>query len=163
MRILTKIRRAVYLYRRQRWISAIRNCAQSCGEGLKVNRPSSVNGNTILGDNVNFNGLITGGDGSISIGNNFHSGTECMIITNTHDYDHGNKIPYGDVDIEKEVIIEDNVWIGNRVIILGGAHLHEGCIVQAGSVVVGDIPYCAICGGILQRCLSIEILSIMKS
>jgi acetyltransferase-like isoleucine patch superfamily enzyme len=48
---------------------------------------------------------------------------------------------------QKEVIIKDNVWFGNRVLILPGVTIGEGAIVQAGSVVVSDVPNCAIVGG----------------
>jgi len=44
-------------------------------------------------------------------------------------------------------LIEDNVWLGHRVIILGGVTIGEGAIIQAGSVVVKDIPKYAIAGG----------------
>nr|WP_305839171.1 acetyltransferase [Photobacterium leiognathi] len=43
--------------------------------------------------------------------------------------------------------MEDNVWVGDRVIILGGITIGEGAIIQAGAVVVKDIPKCAIVGG----------------
>jgi len=81
------------------------------------------------------------------IGNNFHSGPGCLIITQNHNYDNGNAIPYDNTYIYKDVKIEDNVWLGSRVIILGGVTIGEGAIIQAGSVVVGDIPACAIAGG----------------
>ena len=147
MIIISDIRRFVYRLQLKRYKKGILRTVRSCGNGLRVNHPCSLNDNTYLGDNVNLNGLRTGGHGKIVIGNNFHSGTECLIVTNVHNYDHGEAIPYGSHDIEKDVIIEDNCWIGDRVIILGGAHLHEGSIIQAGSVVIGDIPYCAIAGG----------------
>ncbi len=147
MAILSFVRICLYEWRHKRWLKYVRMTAKRCGDNLHVNRPSSINENTYLGNNVNFNGLTVGGHGRISIGDNFHSGTECMIITNTHNYDRGEAIPYDAHDIEREVVIEDNVWIGNRVIILGGTILREGCIIQAGSVVVGEIPYCAIAGG----------------
>ncbi len=134
-------------YRLNNSIKSIKSIVKSYGENLHVNAPCKFNSNTYLGNNVNLNGMAVGGNGKIIIGDNFHSGSECQIITNIHNYDHGICIPYDTNDIHKDVIIEDNVWIGNRVIILGGAHLHEGCIIQAGSVVVGDIPYCAIAGG----------------
>lgn len=134
-------------YNRWRYTRSIKSVAKSCGSHLVVNGKTSINNNTYLGNNVNLNGMLVGGDGMIRIGDNFHSGIECMIITNIHNYDNGTAIPYDANDIFKDVIIEDNVWIGNRVIILGGAHLHEGCIIQAGSVVIGDIPYCSIAGG----------------
>ena len=47
----------------------------------------------------------------------------------------------------EDVLIGDNVWIGNRVIILGGSNIGEGAIIQAGSVVIGDVPEYAIAGG----------------
>ena len=46
-----------------------------------------------------------------------------------------------------DVVIEDNVWLGNRVIVLPGVTIGEGAIIQAGSVVVKDIPKYAIAGG----------------
>ena len=86
------------------------------------------------------------GNGNVIIGDNFHSGIECMIITNIHNYDNGNAIPYNTI-ISKDVIIEDNVWLGNRVTILPGVKIGEGAIIQAGSVVVKDVEKYAIAGG----------------
>lgn len=125
----------------------VKRVAESCGKDLKVNNNSYVNPNTRLGRNVNFNGMKIQGQGNVVIGDNFHSGVECMIITSIHNYDNGNAIPYDDSVISKDVIIKDNVWIGNRVIILGGVTINEGAIIQAGSVVVRDIPKYAIAGG----------------
>lgn len=147
MGLLSALRNFVYKYQVKSSKRVILATVKSCGENLHVNEPCRFNSNTYLGNNVNLNGMNVGGEGKIVIGNNFHSGSECQIITNIHNYDHGTCIPYDANDIQKNVIIEDNVWIGNRVIILGGAILREGCIIQAGSVVVGEIPYCAIAGG----------------
>ena len=38
------------------------------------------------------------------------------------------------------VVIEDDVWIGARVILLSGAHIGEGSVISAGSVVSNKIP-----------------------
>lgn len=102
--------------------------------------------NTILGRNPNFNGFDVQGKGQVVFGDNFHSGKECMIITQYHNYE-GNSVPYDDTYIVKDVTIGDNVWLGNRVIVLGGVTIGEGAIIQAGAVVVSDIPPCAIAGG----------------
>ena len=56
-------------------------------------------------------------------------------------------IPYDSTYIAKGVTIGDNVWLGEAVIILDGVSIGEGAIIQAGSVVVSDIPSCAIAGG----------------
>ncbi len=125
-------------------------CKKTCkqyGKGLRVNGFSRVTRNTVLGENVNFNGMRICGEGAVIIGNNFHSGSECEVITSIHNYDYGDAIPYDSTSIHKQVVIGDNVWVGNRVIILGGVSIGEGAIIQAGSVVVSDIPKCAIAGG----------------
>jgi chloramphenicol O-acetyltransferase type B len=102
---------------------------------------------THLGRNPNFNGLKINGNGKVIIGDNFHSGTDCLLISSIHNYDHGNKIPYDHTHIEKPIIIEDNVWLGDRVTIIGKVTIGEGAIVQAGAVVVKDVPPFAIVGG----------------
>ena len=121
--------------------------AAAVGKDLKVNGQSRVTPTTYLGNNVNFNGMEISGYGRVTIGDNFHSGTECMMITSIHNYDRGVTIPYDNTFINRDIAIEDNVWLGSRVIVLGGVRIGEGAIVQAGSVVVSDIPPCAIAGG----------------
>lgn len=117
------------------------------GKELNVNFPCKFTKNTVVGNNCNFNGIHISGMGNLTIGNNFHSGKECMIMTSFHNYDSGETIPYDNTYISKDVKIGDNVWLGHRVIILAGVTIEEGAIIQAGSVIVGNIPYCAIAGG----------------
>jgi acetyltransferase-like isoleucine patch superfamily enzyme len=118
----------------------------SFGENLRCSGFSITTKKTYLGDNVNFNGMKIRGGGKVIIGNNFHSGTDCEIITQNHNFE-GEKIPYDDTYTYKDVNIGDNVWFGNRVIVLPGVSVGEGAIIQAGSVVVKDINACAIAGG----------------
>jgi chloramphenicol O-acetyltransferase type B len=115
---------------------------------LRVNGICVFNSNTVFGKNCNFNGIVIRGNGKVAFGDNFHSGHECLIITENHNYDTGNEIPYDKAEeIIKDVIIEENAWIGDRVIILSGVTIGEGAIIQAGSCVVSDIPKYAIAGG----------------
>jgi len=144
MAIKNIIRKILQLYYKFR----VLNKAFSYKKPIYVNGFSSVNSNTELGKNVNFNGLTVIGNGKVEIGDNFHSGSGCLIITDVHDYDNGDCIPYDSQNyLVKDVHIEDNVWIGSRVIILGGVTLGEGSIIQAGAVVVNDIPKFGIAGG----------------
>ncbi|MBO4996339.1 MAG: acyltransferase [Muribaculaceae bacterium] len=117
------------------------------GKNTYCGGPCSFCGTVSLGDNCNFNGMKIIGLGSVMIGNNFHSGIECMIITSNHDYDTDICIPYGDNVIKKKIIIEDNVWFGNRVLITGNVTIGEGAIIGAGTVVTKNIPKYAIVGG----------------
>lgn len=138
--IIGKLKKKFYQHRCQK-------VAKSYGDNFKVNGESYITPNTILGNNVNFNGMKIQGNGNVIIGDNFHSGIECMIITSIHNYDKGNALPYDNTIISKDVIIEDNVWLGNRVTILPGVKIGEGAIIQAGSVVVKDVEKYAIAGG----------------
>jgi len=114
----------------------------------KVNFYSRFNKNTFLGKNCHFNGLIIRGNGKVVIGDNFHSGKDILMINSYHKYNSANAIPYDTKEIiNKDITIEDNVWIGDRVIVLGGVTIGEGAIIQAGAVVVNDIPKYAIAGG----------------
>lgn len=136
---IKNIKREYYTFR-------VKRVSKSCGYDLKVNNYSYITPKTSLGNNVNFNGMKIQGTADVIIGDNFHSGIECMIITDSHNYE-GKAIPYDSTVISKDVIIEDNVWLGNRVIILPGVTIGEGAIIQAGSVVVSNIPKYAIAGG----------------
>lgn len=46
------------------------------------------------------------------------------------------------------VVIEKNVWIGERVCILSGVHIGEGAIIAANSIVTHDVPEYTLVGGI---------------
>jgi len=102
---------------------------------------------THFGKNTNFNGMFITGSGEVKIGDNFHSGRDCKMITSYHNFDKGTHIPYDRTMIHKNIFIEDNVWLGDNVIVLGGVTIGEGAIIQAGSVVAKDVPKYAIAGG----------------
>lgn len=137
----------VRLLRRWYFTRNVASTAAAVGENLRVNGRSRVTPTTYLGRNVNFNGMTISGFGKVIVGDNFHSGPECLMITSIHNYDNGQAIPYDATYINRDIIIEDNVWIGARTIILGGVIIGEGAIIQVGSVVVNDIPKYAIAGG----------------
>jgi len=69
------------------------------------------------------------------------------MISQNHNFNSGEAIPYDSTYIFKDIIIKDNVWLGSRVIVLGGVTVGEGAIIQAGSCVVSDIPDYAVAGG----------------
>ena len=129
------------------WTRIAKEKAASCGRDLYVGYNSEFTGEVHFGNNCNFNGMRVIGGGKVTFGDNFHSGEECMIITQNHNYDHGEAIPYDTTFDYKTVVIEDNVWFGNRVIVTGNVTIGEGAIIAAGSVVVKDVPKCAIVGG----------------
>jgi acetyltransferase-like isoleucine patch superfamily enzyme len=117
------------------------------GYGLKVNYKSTFTNNTIIGNDCHFNGIDIVGNGKVIFGDHFHSGSNILIVTQNHNYYNSEFLPYDNIDILKKVIIGNCCWLGSRVIILPGTVIEEGVVVQAGSVLFGKIPKCAIVGG----------------
>lgn len=126
---------------------AYRKC-RKVGANLKVNgKIQGVGRNVDIGDNCNFNpGTLILGNGEVTIGDYFHCGNQLTIITQNHNFDTGDAIPYSGYII-KSVIIKNFVWCGHNVTILPGVTIGEGAIVAACSVVTKDIPDYAIFGG----------------
>ncbi|MBP5583459.1 MAG: acyltransferase [Bacteroidales bacterium] len=131
-----------------KWLFHYIVCSKAKSHGkVLIRRYSTVNKGTIIGDQVAIGGIHIVGKGNCHIGNYVHTGTDCQILTDYHNYDGGELIPYDHSWVVEDVSIGDFVWLGNNVIILAGVTIGEGAIIQAGSVVVNDIPPMAIAGG----------------
>lgn len=46
------------------------------------------------------------------------------------------------------IVIEDDVWIGTRAIIMSGVHIGRGAVIAAGAVVTKDIPEYGVAAGV---------------
>ncbi len=103
--------------------------------------------NTKIGSDCHFNGIKIYGEGNVTIQDHFHSGKNIKILTTFHDYDHGTKLPYDTSTYSRDVVIGENVWFGDDILVLGGITVGEGAVIQAGSVICKDVPACSIAGG----------------
>lgn len=122
--------------------------AKSVGKGFVCAGKSTATKNSTIGNHVRFSGVSLHGDGEITIGDHSVLGYNVVIMTSNHNYDKGTLLPYSDETvISKDVIIGKYVWCGSNVIILPGTEIGEGAVIQAGSVVHGKIPSCAVVGG----------------
>ena len=134
--------------RRQRFFTKIvKKQINMFGENFKVNNMCRLNKSVTVKNNVNLNGMEVQGNGKVTIGNNFHSGKDILLITQNHNWKNAKSIPYDDEYVLTNITIEDNVWLGSKVTILGNTTIGEGSIIQAGSVVVNDIPPLSVAGG----------------
>lgn len=96
---------------------------------------------------------------AIRIGNKVMFGPEVSIHAGNHtstlvgrfmfDIEEHEKLPEDD----RDVVIEDDVWVGTRAIILNGVRIGRGAIVGAGAVVAKDVPPYAVVGGVPARVL----------
>lgn len=95
-----------------------------------------------IGDNVGITGSTINASCCIKIGNNVLIGSGCLITdTDSHPINWKDRISNDDSKTKsKPIVIEDNVFIGARSIILKGVTIGRCSIVGAGSVVTQSIP-----------------------
>ena len=74
---------------------------------------------------------------------------EVHIVANNHTFSDTEKPMcfQGSVEGKTPTIIDDDCWIGLRVIMTPGLHIGKGCILAAGSVVTKDVEPYSIVGG----------------
>lgn len=102
-----------------------------------------------IGANTRFHGSCIHAYKRVEIGEN------CLIAANCHIIDGNGHHPSFDnvknrihtTGEVKEVVIEDNVWLGTGVVVLPGVKIGYGSIISANSVVHKDIPPMVIAGG----------------
>ena len=86
----------------------------------------------------------------ITLGNNVHITDGVKFIT--HD---GGTLLYRhlvpDLEITKPIVVGDNVYIGNNVIILPGVKIGNNVVIGAGAIVSRDIPDNSVAVGVPAR------------
>ena len=121
---------------------------KSCGKQVNIEQGAIFSAKTSLGDysGIGINARI---NGTCTIGKYVMMGTDVVVITRNHAFDRTD-VPMMEQGFEAErpVVIGDDVWIGDRVVILPGVHVGEGSILAAGAVVTKDVPPYAIVGGV---------------
>lgn len=152
----------------------LRKC-DAVGRRARTRRKPNIenSGRIEIGDDVNINSrnvqtdLVTGPEGLIKIGNGVSINFGVSIVAHkrvsvgnrtrvgpyTMIYDsnfhiQGNRYSWAEGD---PVIIEDDVWLASRVLVLKGSLIGRGSVVAAGSVVSGIIPPYVVAGGVPAR------------
>lgn len=146
-KFLKYLRLKVLMMQKFFWRYKVRSVSRSCPSNIHVGGKSSVNSQTIIGKEFSTNGITVKGNGKAIFGDYIHTGTDLLLLTSNHRFRGASLIPYDNEFIHKTIHVGDAVWIGDRVTILGGVKIGRGAIIQAGSVVVFDIPDYAIAGG----------------
>lgn len=110
---------------------------------IKALAPKSI---IQIGDNVGVSGCTISGK-HIIIGNNVLIGSGVLITDSDAHPIHPRLRHDGNYIVTAPIVIEDDVFIGARSIILKGVTIGKGAVVGAGSVVTKDIPGMSIVGG----------------
>jgi len=96
---------------------------------------------------------------SIRIGNGVLTGPNILITDNAHG---ASIVELLDMPPQARplhskgpVVIEDNVWIGEKSSIMPGVHIGKGAIIAANSVVTHDIPSYCVAAGIPAKVIKV--------
>jgi maltose O-acetyltransferase len=97
-----------------------------------------------IGDGTYINyGTNISARAGVSIGNNVAIGQYSIIM----DDDYHSPADHRKEGRRAPIVIEDDAWLGARVIVLRGARIGRGAVIGANSVVTGEIPpYCVAVG-----------------
>lgn len=134
----------------------------SVGNGVRIRYGWRIE--SILAEKKN-EPIITIGDGTqierffhIGAYNGITIGRNVLIASNVFITDHNHNFHNVDVPILKQGVsskgkirIEDNVWLGNNVVITAGVTIGRNSVIGANSVVTKDVPEFCVVGGVPSK------------
>jgi acetyltransferase-like isoleucine patch superfamily enzyme len=143
--------------RKNYWSKRLRSCGTNSEfrRGCAIGFPNLIDvGNNFI---IGHDALMTAGHSQgIFIGNDVSLSRGTFVHAANHNIDNINipimKQGVSSAKIEfnnkiYSIVIEDDVWMGSKCIILSGTHLKKGCVISAGSVISGKYePYSIIAG-----------------
>lgn len=112
---------------------------------------------------VSFQSRVIVGDFSfigrgceIDCDNEVRIGSHCLLAPGCFVTDHVHRIePSQRIDLQgcrsAPVVIEDDVWLGARCVVLPGVTIGRGAVIGAGAVVTRDVPSMAVATGVPAR------------
>lgn len=110
----------------------------------------SIGNRTSIGEDCHITAI-----NNITIGNNVLIGKKVTISDNSHGQTNFDELNLPPVDrplySKGPVIIEDGVWIGDKVTIVANVRLGKNSIVGANSLVTKDVPSNCVVGGVPAR------------
>ncbi len=117
-----------------------RGMASCIGQGVIIETGCHFHRDLVLGDYSGI-GIKCRIYGPVKLGRYVMMGPEVVIHTQNHRHDRVD-VPMCQQGHEERrpVTIEDDVWLGERVIILPGVTIGKGSIIGAGAVVSKDVP-----------------------
>lgn len=126
------------LYRRQNFLKTF---VKDFGNNVTIQSPIYLEygEHLSIGDNsfINYDCIMLN-SGKITIGKNVLIGPKVSFYTPIHPFVASQREQW--IEHAEPITIEDDVWLGGSVTLVGGVTIGKNSIVGAGSVVVSDIP-----------------------
>jgi len=117
------------------WCQATSDLAEP-GEGIEIGE------GTYIGP-----GSILGAGGGIRIGRDCLLGAGVDLLAENHRFDDLTRRIREQGVTRRGITIGDNVWIGNKAIVIDGVTVGSGAVIGAGAVVTRDVPPDAVIAG----------------
>jgi acetyltransferase-like isoleucine patch superfamily enzyme len=138
------------------WWPIARQQLGSCGFGVHLPRDGAYSlSNLYLGNDVHvgIHSYLSAENSRIFLGDKVAMGPGVMIFGGNRNMGLHGKFMFDVTDEEKlasddkDVVLEEDVWVGGGVIITSGVHIGRGAVVGAGSIVRRSVPpYCIVAG-----------------
>ncbi len=105
----------------------------------------SKGGTLKVGNNSRINGVHISVSKLVEIHDNVRIAPYCVIVDSDF---HKVDDHFSNDGVSKPIIIEDDVWITMRCMILRGVKIGRGAVIAAGAVVTKDVPPYTVVGGV---------------
>lgn len=127
-------------------------CSMSITNAIGVNqrvviRTVADGAMIVIGDNVGVSGCTISAAKSIIIGSRVLIGSGALIMDNDAHSLRADERAVGVKGAAAPVVIEDDVFIGARAIVLKGVRIGKGAVIGAGAVVTKNVPEFTIVAG----------------
>lgn len=130
------------------------------GDRTSVGRQVEINpqgGSIQVGSDCTLqNFCVLYGAGGILIHDNCRVSNGVLLVAFNHRFDDPNELIRRQAIVAKGIVVESDVWIGARAIILDGVSIGTGSIVGAGSVVTHNVAAGTIVAGNPARVIGVR-------
>ena len=127
------------------------------GKNNKIQRSVYVGSgnNVVIGNNCQINEAVR--LDNVEMGNNVMIARESIILGKTHESD-ATDTPMNEQGWKNvsKTYIEDDVWLGLRVVVMPGVRIRKGCIIAAGGVVTKDTIESGVYGGVPAKLIKLR-------
>jgi len=96
------------------------------------------------------------GHGGIRVGRDVLMANDVQLICGNHTFARRDLPIRAQPTVELPIVIEDDVWLGASVIVLGGVTVGRGSVVGAGTVVTHDLPPYSIARGVPAQVVGVR-------
>jgi acetyltransferase-like isoleucine patch superfamily enzyme len=96
------------------------------------------------------------GHGGVQIGRDVLLANDVQLICGNHTFARRDIPIRAQPTEEKEIVIEDDVWLGASSIVLGGVTVGQGAVVGAGAVVTHSLPPYSMARGVPARIVGVR-------